>query len=105
MQERFEFESGGETLVGTLFVPVTSAVGVVVTSGPLTSVKEQPLVRMPRRWRSADVEGAAPGMRARERHVTGRKPILRRDGEVEGKELEQRPYRGEDLVPVRAGRA
>ena len=41
MQERFEFESGGETLVGTLFVPPTSAVGVVVTSGPLTSVKEQ----------------------------------------------------------------
>src|SRR5262245_36956076 len=41
MQERFEFESGGETLVGTLFVPHTSPVGVVVTSGPLTSVKEQ----------------------------------------------------------------
>jgi uncharacterized protein len=41
MQERFEFESGGETLVGTLFVPSTSVVGVVVTSGPLTSVKEQ----------------------------------------------------------------
>jgi fermentation-respiration switch protein FrsA (DUF1100 family) len=41
MQERFEFESGGETLVGTLFVPSGRAIGVVVASGPLTSVKEQ----------------------------------------------------------------
>lgn len=41
VQERFEFKSGDETLVGTLCMPVTSTVGAVVTSGPLTSVKEQ----------------------------------------------------------------
>jgi fermentation-respiration switch protein FrsA (DUF1100 family) len=41
MKEPFEFESEGETLVGTLFLPVKKAVGVVVASGPLTSVKEQ----------------------------------------------------------------
>ncbi len=41
MQERFTFESGGEALVGTLFQPVRRPVGIVVTSGPLTSVKEQ----------------------------------------------------------------
>jgi uncharacterized protein len=38
---RFEFESGGDRLVGTLFLPKGSVVGVVVTTGPLTSVKEQ----------------------------------------------------------------
>jgi uncharacterized protein len=41
MKEPFEFEGEGETLVGTLFLPVKKAVGVVVASGPLTSVKEQ----------------------------------------------------------------
>ena len=41
MQQRFTFQSGGETLVGTLFLPDTGPLGIVVTSGPLTSVKEQ----------------------------------------------------------------
>ncbi len=41
MQARFAFDSEGETLVGTLFLPSTEPVGIVVTSGPLTSVKEQ----------------------------------------------------------------
>ncbi|MEW6471120.1 MAG: alpha/beta hydrolase [Actinomycetota bacterium] len=41
-KERFTFESGGETLVGNLFVPERdTAVGVVIAVGPLTSVKEQ----------------------------------------------------------------
>jgi len=38
---RFEFESGGDRLVGTLFLPDGSPSGAVVTTGPLTSVKEQ----------------------------------------------------------------
>ena len=41
MQERFTFESGGEKLVGNLFVPEARPVGLAVMSGPLTSVKEQ----------------------------------------------------------------
>jgi alpha-beta hydrolase superfamily lysophospholipase len=41
MQERFTFPSGGETLVGTLFLPAGEPAGMVVTSGPLTSVKAQ----------------------------------------------------------------
>jgi len=41
MQERFTFESGGDTIVGNLFVPNAQPLGLVVTSGPLTSVKEQ----------------------------------------------------------------
>jgi uncharacterized protein len=41
-KERFTFESGGETLVGNLFLPERdTAVGVVIAVGPLTSVKEQ----------------------------------------------------------------
>jgi uncharacterized protein len=40
-EARFEFESGGDRLVGTLFLPEGSPAGVVVTTGPLTSVKEQ----------------------------------------------------------------
>jgi fermentation-respiration switch protein FrsA (DUF1100 family) len=39
---RFVFTSGGETLVGNLFLPEESKpAGVVVAVGPLTSVKEQ----------------------------------------------------------------
>lgn len=39
--ERFEFESGGERLVGRIHLPDGAARGAVVTTGPLTSVKEQ----------------------------------------------------------------
>jgi uncharacterized protein len=39
---RFTFESGGETLVGNLFLPEEGKpAGLVVAVGPLTSVKEQ----------------------------------------------------------------
>lgn len=41
MQERFTFASEGDQIVGTLFMPETKPIGIVVTSGPLTSVKEQ----------------------------------------------------------------
>jgi len=41
MQQRFTFESGSEQIVGNLFVPEAKPIGLVVTSGPLTSVKEQ----------------------------------------------------------------
>jgi fermentation-respiration switch protein FrsA (DUF1100 family) len=41
-QTRFEFQSGGETLVGNLYLPDgAEPAGVVVAVGPLTSVKEQ----------------------------------------------------------------
>jgi len=44
-QERFEFLSGGDRLVGNLFLPEGAPAGApsgaVVTTGPLTSVKEQ----------------------------------------------------------------
>ena len=40
-QERFEFDSNGERLIGTLHLPIERAVAAVVTTGPLTSVKEQ----------------------------------------------------------------
>jgi fermentation-respiration switch protein FrsA (DUF1100 family) len=41
-EDGFRFQSEGETLVGTLFLPEGSEpVGVVVAVGPLTSVKEQ----------------------------------------------------------------
>ena len=39
--ERFEFDSNGETLIGTLYLPAGRAAAAVVTTGPLTSVKEQ----------------------------------------------------------------
>jgi fermentation-respiration switch protein FrsA (DUF1100 family) len=39
--ERFTFTKGGDRLVGTLFLPLAPPVGAVVTTGPLTSVKEQ----------------------------------------------------------------
>ena len=38
---RFRFRSGGETLVGSLFLPEGRPTGAVVSVGPLTSVKEQ----------------------------------------------------------------
>lgn len=38
---RFTFQSGGETLVGNLYMPDGKPLGIVITSGPLTSVKEQ----------------------------------------------------------------
>ena len=40
-QERFEFHSAGERLVGTLYLPDGAPAAAVVTTGPLTSVKEQ----------------------------------------------------------------
>jgi uncharacterized protein len=39
--ERFEFTSAGDSLVGSLFLPRETPLGAVVTTGPLTSVKEQ----------------------------------------------------------------
>lgn len=39
--EPFEFESAGDRLVGTLYLPEGKPAGAVVTTGPLTSVKEQ----------------------------------------------------------------
>ena len=39
--ERFTFTRGGDQLVGTLYLPVDRPVAAVVTTGPLTSVKEQ----------------------------------------------------------------
>jgi uncharacterized protein len=39
--ERFTFSRGGDQLVGTLFLPAEPPVAAVVTTGPLTSVKEQ----------------------------------------------------------------
>src|SRR5262245_8655145 len=40
-QRRFEFTSGGDTLVGVLHLPKTPPRAAVVLTGPLTSVKEQ----------------------------------------------------------------
>src|SRR5262245_45928739 len=40
-QERFEFLNAGDRLVGTVFLPDGKPAGAVVTTGPLTSVKEQ----------------------------------------------------------------
>jgi fermentation-respiration switch protein FrsA (DUF1100 family) len=40
-QEKFAFTSAGDSLVGTLFLPDGAPRGAVVTTGPLTSVKEQ----------------------------------------------------------------
>lgn len=39
--EKFVFTSAGDSLVGTLFLPEETPRGAVVTTGPLTSVKEQ----------------------------------------------------------------
>jgi uncharacterized protein len=41
MTRRFEFNSGGDRLVGNLFEPDGSPIAAIVTTGPLTSVKEQ----------------------------------------------------------------
>jgi uncharacterized protein len=40
-KERFSFESAQEKLVGNLFLPAGKPLGIVVATGPLTSVKEQ----------------------------------------------------------------
>ncbi|MEO5759956.1 MAG: alpha/beta fold hydrolase [Mesorhizobium sp.] len=40
-QEHFEFEVGGDRVVGNLHLPSGTPKGAVVTTGPLTSVKEQ----------------------------------------------------------------
>jgi hypothetical protein len=40
-QEPFEFQSAGERLVGALYLPDGPATAAIVTTGPLTSVKEQ----------------------------------------------------------------
>jgi uncharacterized protein len=39
--ERFEFDHDGDRLAGTLFLPEGAPVAAVVTTGPLSSVKEQ----------------------------------------------------------------
>ena len=41
MEERFEFACGGDRLIGNLFRPKGEPLAVIVTTGPLTSVKEQ----------------------------------------------------------------
>ena len=41
MEERLEFACDGDHLVGTLFWPEQTPLAVIVTTGPLTSVKEQ----------------------------------------------------------------
>ena len=41
MEERFEFACDGDHLVGTLFRPEQKPLAAIVTTGPLTSVKEQ----------------------------------------------------------------
>lgn len=41
MKQRFEFSVSGDTLIGDLYVPPEPPKGLVVTTGPLTSVKEQ----------------------------------------------------------------
>ena len=41
MEERFEFACGGDRLVGNLFSATGEPLAVIVTTGPLTSVKEQ----------------------------------------------------------------
>lgn len=40
-QLRFEFQSDGDSLIGILYTPDGAPKGVAVTTGPLTSVKEQ----------------------------------------------------------------
>jgi fermentation-respiration switch protein FrsA (DUF1100 family) len=40
-QERFRFTSNGDQIEGVLFLPPSNARAAVVTTGPLTSVKEQ----------------------------------------------------------------
>jgi fermentation-respiration switch protein FrsA (DUF1100 family) len=40
-RQDFIFESGGEEVMGSLFLPLDQPVAAVVTTGPLTSVKEQ----------------------------------------------------------------
>ena len=41
MIERFDFKSGGEKLIGNLHLPEGPTIAAAVTTGPLTSVKEQ----------------------------------------------------------------
>src|SRR5262249_31897923 len=41
MDERFEFTCTGDRLIGRLFRPVGEPLAAIVTTGPLTSVKEQ----------------------------------------------------------------
>lgn len=40
-EQNVKFESGGETIIGNLFLPTGKPIGAIVTTGPLTSVKEQ----------------------------------------------------------------
>jgi uncharacterized protein len=40
-EQKIKFESGGETIIGNLFLPTDTPLGAIVTTGPLTSVKEQ----------------------------------------------------------------
>jgi len=41
MEDGFAFDCGGDRLVGTLFHPAGEPLAAIVTTGPLTSVKEQ----------------------------------------------------------------
>src|SRR5262247_3501496 len=40
-EQKVEFQSGGERMIGLLHLPSSPARGAIVTTGPLTSVKEQ----------------------------------------------------------------
>ena len=40
-EQKVKFESSGETIIGNLFLPTDTPLGAIVTTGPLTSVKEQ----------------------------------------------------------------
>lgn len=40
-EERFEFDSPGESIVSTLYLPEGTPRAAAVTTGPLTSIKEQ----------------------------------------------------------------
>ena len=40
-RQDFTFESGGDRLIGNLFLPEQQPIAAIVTTGPLTSVKEQ----------------------------------------------------------------
>ena len=40
-RQDFTFESGGDRLIGNLFLPGQQPIAAIVTTGPLTSVKEQ----------------------------------------------------------------
>ena len=88
--ESFTFTSGGDRLVGTLYLPAGQPVAAVVTTGPLTSVKgnngaylrEHSPNEASSRWpstieRSTRARGNAPTRRPRGRKAAD---VRRRDG-------------------------